>query len=323
MTIRHWTIIVLSSLSLLAFGCAGLVEADDDAADDDAADDDVADDDAADDDAADDDVADDDAADDDAADDDVADDDVADDDVGDDDVGDDDTAAALVDDNTCDEGATSSTAIHFMLFDTAVQPIANATLDFYDLDAATGTVDNTLIHSATTDAAGSYTASLDCANGWMAMDVTHPDFITQHVYFRVLQSIYWPLVSVQENLADIVVGWYISDQQEGVLAVYKASTLGAADFQAADTATVDGSPNLVPATALNDYGMWIYDDAQSIVAQLGNVHFVDHDVPENGDPALLEYTDASEAHTTAVHAPIWSWDSGAGNHNVTVVYVVD
>ena len=320
MDIRNWTIIFFTAITLLASGCAGLLEGDDDTGDDDTADDDAEDDDAADDDAADDDTA---MPDDDAADDDAADDDVADDDAADDDVGDDDTASVEIDDNTCDEGATANTQIHFMLYDTSVQPIEGAVLDFYDLDAAAGVVDNTLIHTATTDAGGNYTVSLDCAHGWVAMDVTHPDFITQHIYFRVLQSIYWPLVSVQESLADIVVGWYISDQQEGVLAVYKASTLGAADFQAADTATVDGSPNLIPSTATNDFGMWIYDDAQSIVAQLGNVHFVDHDVPEDGDPALLEYTDSSEAHTTAVYAPVWSWDSGSGNHNVTVVYVVD
>jgi hypothetical protein len=297
---------------LLIWGCpaelTGVLD-DDDVSEDD--DDDVADDDT---------VADDDDDDDTVADDD--DDTVADDD--DDTVADDDdTVASDVDDNTCDEGATATSAIHFMLFDSYAQPIQGATLTFHDLDAETGVVDPAVVHTGTTDAGGVYDATLDCAYGWMAMDVEHPDFITQHVYFRVLIAVYWPLASVATSMSDLIVGWFISDPTEGVLAVYKASTLGSPDFQGADTLSVDGSANLVPAAAANDFGVWMYDNAQTIVTELAGIHFADHDVPSAQAPAYIEYTDATESHTTVVNVPVWSWDSGNTNPDMSVVYVVD
>lgn len=128
---------------------------------------------------------------------------------------------------------------------------------------------------------------------------------------------------MEEALTNLVVDLFISSPDEGVLAIHKASTLGAPDFQQVDQFNVDDSPNLIPGTADNDIGAWIHDDAQTFVAEMAGVHFVDHDVPQAGQVAHLAYSDDSENHTTVVNAPIWSWDSGGTNHDLTVVYVVD
>ena len=234
---------------------------------------------------------------------------------------DDTTSPTDADGDTCDEGSTSSTAITFYVQSTFLQPVDGATWSIHDLDAFTGAVDQATIESGTTGADGQISVSLDCAHGWMMLLTAQPDFVTQRTFFRVLATPVWPIILVEESLAATTVGLLIHGDDEGVLALYKATSLGSPDFQGVDTFTIDGDANLIPAGATNDLGMWVYDGALGI--EVGNVWHVDADVPDHEAVALLEYTDDSEGHTTAVNAPIWSWDSGNSNHELTAVYVID
>jgi hypothetical protein len=235
---------------------------------------------------------------------------------------DDDTGGSTdPDDDTCDEGATSSTSITFYVQSTFLQPIEGLDWSIYDHDAFSGTVDQTVIESGTTGPDGQISVSLDCADGWMMLHTAHADFVTQRTFFRVLATPVWPIILVEETLAATTVGLLIDSDDEGVLALYKATSLGGPDFQGIDTFAIDSGSNLNPAGATNDLGMWIYAGALGI--EVANVWHVNADVPDHGAVALLEYADDSENHTTAVHAPIWSWDSGNTNHELTAVYVID
>ena len=240
---------------------------------------------------------------------------------GDDDDDDDTGGSTDPDDNTCDEGATSSTSITFTMQNALLQPVSGAEWTLYDLDAFTGTVDPTVIQSGTSPVSGEVPVTLDCAYGWMLLETTHPDFLDQHSFFRVVSTPNWPLVFVEEAFASSTVGLLISSDDEGLLGVYKATAFGSPDFQGTDTFTIDGGPNLVPAGAANDLGMWIYDGALGI--ETAGIWHMDTDVPDSGDIALLQYEDSSEGHGTAVNLPFWSWVSGGGNHDLTVVNVID
>jgi len=305
--------VLLSILALLALwvGCTGSVS------DDDVADDDIADDDAADDDAADDDAADDDAADDDVADDDTSDDDVADDDT----VGDDDTTGGEVDDNTCDDGATSESVMQFLFQDTDEAPVAGAQWAIYDLDAHTGVLDASAVFTGVTATDGLINVTLDCAYGWMLLEVSHSANLTIHAYFQVFPVEDWVVVTMAESTATFAIGMAISSPSEGLLAVYKVGTLGNPDMQGDDSFTVDSGPNLVPASAANNLGMWIFDGASNM--EMFGIWMIGADLPQAQDVAALRYHDASAASTTALNAPIWSYDDGGSNHNMTVLYVVD
>ncbi len=239
---------------------------------------------------------------------------------GDDD--DDDTGGSTdPDDNTCDEGATSSTSITFTFQNALLQPVSGADWALYDLDAFTGDVDATVIQSGTSPASGEVPVTLDCAYGWMLLETTHPDFLNQHSFFRVVAAPNWPIVLVEEAFAASTVGLLIAGPDEGLLGVYKATAFASPDLQGGDTFTLDNGPNLVPGGASNDLGMWVYDGALGI--ETAGIWHVDADVPGSDAVALLHYEDSSEGHGTAVNLPIWSWDSGNGNHELTVVYVID
>ena len=250
-----------------------------------------------------------------------------DDDSGDDDdttgTGDDDDTGGSTDpdDNTCDEGATSSTSINFHVQNALLQPVDGAQWSIHDLDAFTGAIDPTVVESGTTGPSGEIPVSLDCAHGWMMLETIHPDFLNQHAFFRVVAAPNWPIVLVEEALASTTIGLLISSPGEGVLGVYKATAFASPDLQGDDDFRIDGSSNLVPTGASNDLGMWVYDGALGI--ETAGIWHVDADVPDTHDVALLEYTDSSEGHATAVNAPIWSWDSGNTNHDLTVLYVID
>ena len=311
MTTRISVLLSIVALFALCVGCSG-TDSDDDVADDDASDDDAADDDAADDDASDDDASDDDAADDDAADDDAADDDTA---------GDDDTGGGEVDDNTCDDGATSESVMQFLFQDTDETPLAGAQWAIHDLDAETGAVDASPVLTGVTAPDGLITVTLDCAYGWMLLEVSHSENLTVHAYIQVYPVTDWRVVTMAESTATFAIGLAISSPDEGLLALYKVGTLGNADMQGDDTFTVDGGPNLVPATASNNLGMWIFDGASN--TEMFGIWMVGADLPQDQDVAALRYTDTSESAVTLLHAPIWSYDDGGSNHNMTVLYVVD
>ncbi len=235
---------------------------------------------------------------------------------------DDDTGGSTdPDDDTCDEGSSSSTAITFWIQNTFTQPLEGVAWAFYDHDPFSGAVDQTEVLSGTTGPNGQVSVSLDCADGWMMLVTTHPDFVTQRTFFRVVATPVWPIVLVEETFASTTVGLLLTSQDEGVLAVYSATSVGSPDLQGVDTFLIDGGTNLVPAGAANDLGMWIYSGALGI--ETASIWHVNTDVPDHGAVALLEYTDDSEIHTTAVNAPIWSWDSGNTNHELTAVYVID
>jgi len=274
-----------------------------------------------DDDVADDDVADDDVADDDASDDDASDDDTGDDDVADDDTGDDDTGGTEVDDNTCDDGATSTSAIEFQVTNTDDEALAGAQWAFYDLDAHTGVVDASPVLSGVTAPDGLVNVTLDCAMGWMLMEVSHSQYLTLHAYFQVFPVDEWRIVTMDESTATFAIGMAISAPDEGLLAVYKVGTLGNADLQGEDSFTVDGGANVIPAGATNDLGMWIFDGASN--TEMYDIWMVGADLPQNQDVANLRYNDTSESEITELNAPIWSYDDGGNNHNMTVLYVVD
>ena len=297
--------ILLSILASLALwvGCTGSI-GDDDVADDDTA-------------MPDDDVADDDAADDDAADDDTADDDVADDDT----AGDDDTTSGEVDDNTCDDGATSESLMEFVAQDTDENLLAGAQWAIYDLDAHTGALDTSPVFSGVTANDGLITVTLDCAFGWMLLEVSHSENLTVHAYFQVFPVDDWRVVTMSESTATFAIGMAISAQDEGLMALYKVGTLGNADMQGEDSFTVDSGANIVPAAAANNLGMWIFDGATT--TEMFGIWMVGADLPQNQDVAALRYDDTSESAVTLLHAPIWSYDDGGSNHNMTVLYVVD
>ena len=240
-----------------------------------------------------------------------------DDTTGDDDsTGDDDD----VDDDTCDEGASASTPMTFVLRDTTWSPLGGAAWQIRDLDAETGALENTPVAEGVTAGDGVISVSLDCADGWMVIETDKLGHVSHHAYFRVTPAPEWPLVVVSETLAQSI-NVLISSDDEGVLGVYKAGTLGAPDLQAADTFRVDGGPDLVPAGAADDVGMWIYDGAYE--TELFDIWHVDADMPQGGETAELRFEDASEGHVNLLNAPIWSWSDGGPSHQLTVLYVVD
>ncbi len=241
---------------------------------------------------------------------------------GDDDTADDDATGDddQVDDNTCDEGASASTSMTFVLRDTSWTPLANASWQIRDLDAASGTLEPTAVADGLTGLDGSIAVSLDCADGWMVIETDKLGHVSHHAYFRVTPAPEWPLVVISETMAQSI-NVLISSGDEGVLGVYKAGTLGAPDLQAADTFSVDGGPDLVPTGAADDVGMWIYDGAYE--TELFDIWHVDADMPQGGEAGELRFEDASEGHVSLLHAPIWSWSDGGPSHQLTVLYVVD
>ena len=241
-----------------------------------------------------------------------------DDTAGDDDdtVGDDD-----VDDNTCDDGATSSSVMQFVFTDTDENPLSGATWGIYDLDAHTGMLDASPTASGVTVADGFIDATLDCANGWMLLEVAHPSYLTIHAYFQVFPVTGWVIVSMDEITAAFAIGWGISSSDEGLLALYRIGTLGNPDMQGSDSFTVDGGGNLVPAAAANDLGMWIYDGGSGL--EMFGIWMVGADMPDHGAVAAMRYEDSGSGEVTLLNAPIWSYADGGANHNQTVLYVVD
>jgi len=241
-----------------------------------------------------------------------------DDTVGDDDdtVGDDD-----VDDNTCDDGAPSESAMQFVFTDTDENPLSGASWGIYDLDAATGMVDASPTASGVTAADGFIDATLDCADGWMLLEVSHPNYLTIHAYFQVFPVTGWVVVSMDEITAAFAIGFGISSADEGLLALYRIGTLGSPDMQGSDTFTVDGGADVVPAAAANDLGMWIFDGASNL--EMFGIWMVGADMPDHGAVAEMRYEDGDTAEVTLLNAPVWSYDDGGSNHNQTVLYVVD
>jgi len=298
---RLWLVLSVSLTSLLLLGCES-------AADDDSAGD----------------ATDDDVADDDVADDDVADDDVADDDVADDDAADDDTANEVVDDNTCDEGATADTAMQFILADSDQRAIANLPWSIRDLDAATGEIGEEIAWG-TTGPDGLVDVTLDCAAGWMVLHTSSTSHLDVHAFFRVMEVSNWPIVAMEESVAAMAIGIMISSTDEGVLAMYKLTSAGTGDLQQADSLRIDGSANLVPADASNALGMWLYDNA--FLPTTAGIHFVSADLPDHGEVAEMVFDDDSTGVRTVLNAPIWSYDgSGSdepGHHHITQICIVD
>jgi hypothetical protein len=224
-----------------------------------------------------------------------------------------------VDDDTCDEGATATTALRFMIADTDEAALSGAVWSIRDVDATNGTLSETVVASGTTASDGYIDAVLDCADGWMLLEVAHSGNLTLHAYFLVYPVDDWQLVAMSESLASFAIGLSISSGDEGLLAVYKIHPDGTPDLQSDDSFTIDEGPNLVPSGADGNLGMWIYDGAYT--SEMFDIWFVSADVPDAETVARLEYHDASSGLTTLLYAPIWSYGSG-GAHHMTVFHSV-
>ena len=209
--------------------------------------------------------------------------------------------------------------MQFVFTDTDENPLSGASWGIYDLDAYTGIVLATPTVTGVTTADGLIDAVLDCADGWMLLEVSHPDHLTIHAYFQVFPVTGWVVVSMDELTAVFAIGLGISSPDEGLLAVYKIGTLGSPDLQGADSFSVDGGANVVPGGAANDLGMWIFDGATTM--EMFSIWMVGADMPDHGDVGELRYEDTSTGVVTVLNAPVWSYDDGGSNHNQTVLYV--
>lgn len=250
----------------------------------------------------------------------VADDDTADDDTADDDTAGDDDTDEEIDDNTCDEGASSATSVSFYVFNTWWQSLGGVEWSITDLDATTGVLDAAPVASGVTGEDGIIDVELDCADGWMMLETVREDYLCLHAYFRVAEAPYWPVVTVGTSITNTTVDWLISSDEAGMLGVYKASTFGSEDFQGDDRFTIDGGEDLVPASASNHTGMWIYDGA--LGNEMAGIWHVDAELAGGGQVVELSYDDISEGYVTRLKAPIWSWDDGSVANNLTALYVI-
>jgi len=231
-----------------------------------------------------------------------------------------DADADIIDDNTCDDGATSATDMGFVLTDIYMTGISGATWEIHDLDAHTGAVSSTLLASGTTASDGSFQATLDCADGWVLLETSGAAHLALHAYILVSPVDDWQLVTVDTTTAFFALEMSMVSKEGGFLAAYKIGADAGKDLQAADTFTLDGGANLVPAGAKDDQGLWIFEGAGS--TEMFDVWYAEGGVPGGGTVVYMSYTDDSEGTTTALYAPVWSYDSGDTRPNMTVFHSV-
>ena len=244
----------------------------------------------------------------------------------DDDLGDDDSAAGddddttgdddVVDDNTCDEGASSEQEIRFIFRDEVNTPVAGATWRVFDLDAETGAVDNTAVTEGTTSEKGHALTTVDCAYGWMLMELSAEGYATTHIFFRVNDQQAWPASVISSTYADDQVGVEITAPEMGFLALVKNSPEVGSDLQGEDSLTLDGGYEIIPWDAEDDIGLWIFDGAFGV--NYFGLWYVDYELPGEGSVVQLRYEDVSAERVFLVNLPVWSFADGDERH-VTVV----
>ncbi|MBT3224329.1 MAG: hypothetical protein HN348_35120, partial [Proteobacteria bacterium] len=203
-----------------------------------------------------------------------------------------------VDDDTCDNGATAATAMHFIFSDTNDVPIVGATWAIRDLDANTGALSD-VVTSGTTTSKG-FDATLDCADGWMLLEVSHDDYLDLHAYFLVYPVDDWTLAAMAESLAAYAINTSITSPKTGLLAAYKFD-MGNADLQGDDVFRINDGPNLVPPKASDNIGMWIFDGA--FTSEMFSIWFVGGAVPGSEQVAKMKFVDQSEGTVTMINAP--------------------
>ncbi len=250
-----------------------------------------------------------------------------DDDTGDDDdLGDDDSAPGddddttgdddVVDDNTCDEGASSKQEVRFIFRDQVNTPIAGAAWQVFDLDAETGAVDGTAVAEGTTSEKGHALTTLDCAYGWMLMEISGEGYTTTHIFFRVNDQQAWPASVISTEYADEQVGVEIADPAVGFLALVKNSPEVGSDLQGEDSFTIDGGYELVPWDAEDDIGIWVFDGAFGV--NYFGLWYVDYELPGDGTVVQIRYEDLSAKRVFLANLPVWSFTAGDERH-MTVV----
>jgi len=245
-----------------------------------------------------------------------------DDDMGDDDsaAGDDDSAGDddVVDDNTCDEDASSDQVVRFAIVRDQGGTVEGAQWQVFDMDPNTGEVMTDVVAEGETGADGYILATLDCAAGWMMVDVRHPDFVVLRVFFRVLDTPGRQTAMLSLESADEIVGANIASPDLGFLTVIKRTVEIASDLQGEDTCTIDDSSQLIPWDAEDDNGLWVFDGAFS--QSLFGMWYADYELAGDGTVVYLRYEDLSSDHTTLINLPVWSY-SDDGEFNMTVVTI--
>ena len=251
----------------------------------------------------------------------AGDDDTADDDTADDDSADDDDSAGdeIVDDNSCDEGASSAQLIRFVFRNEEQASIVGAQWRVFDHDPTTGEVMGDVIDEGVTGEDGEADPSLDCAYGWMMLEVSAADYATRRDFFRVTAMAGGRATVLLSTLAmEESIGADIADPAGGFAVLVKRSTSNTPDLQGEDSCTIDGGAELIPWDAEDDNGLFIFDGAFGPPAT--GFALADQELPGSSTVVYLEYEDASSARTTGVNFPIWSYSDGT-DLNMTVVIV--
>jgi len=240
----------------------------------------------------------------------------------DDSVGDDDDSAVgdeIVDDDTCDEGASSEQIVRFNVRTEDQLPFEGAQWRVFDHDPTTGEVMEDVVAEGVTGADGEADPVLDCAHGWMMLEVTAADHATRRDFFRVSTlpgaraTVLMTTVSIEE-----AVGADIADPAGGFAVLIKRSTSNSADMQGDDSCTIDGGPELIPWDAENENGLFIFDGAFGLPT--AGFALADEALPGSETVVYLEYEDVSNVKTTGLNFPVWSYSDGVSN-NMTVVTV--